>query len=222
MREYVKIEEWKPVVGYEGLYEVSSEGRVLSLGRFQKVRNNGRMFRKEQIMKLKNRPGGYLGAHLCKNCKHKIHSVHRLVAEAFIPNPEGKEQVNHKNGIKTDNRVSNLEWVTKSENALHMNRVLGKRVAKEQPVRCVETGVVYKSISEAAKAIGVNQSLIGNVAAKRKSYKTAKGYHWEYVYYNWKKYKCNRGAQEEGNAQEHFFRDCPIGIHKEDDESVSQ
>ena len=102
------IEQWKPVKGYEELYAVSNLGRVKSL--------NYHRTGVEKIIKPKKSGNGYLQVGLWKNGKRKFFLVHRLVAEAFIPNPEGFEQVNHKDEVKTNNCVSNLEWVSRWDN----------------------------------------------------------------------------------------------------------
>lgn len=98
------IEEWKDVPGYEGLYQVSSLGRVKKL--------NYRQTGKERIIKQRVRGKGYMAVSLYNNGQTKDFYVHRLVAEAFIPNPDNLPQVNHKSEVKTDNSVSNLEWCT--------------------------------------------------------------------------------------------------------------
>lgn len=115
-------EEWKDIFGYEGLYQVSNMGEVRSLV------NQARHKRKiPKILKAHKDGKGYLRIKVSKKQKTQTFKVHRLVAQAFIPNPKDKLQVNHKNCIKTDNKVSNLEWVTNEENREHAkkNGILG-------------------------------------------------------------------------------------------------
>lgn len=100
-------EEWRPVKGYEGLYEVCNYGLVKSLGK------------RKTIMKIDVSKCGYAMIHLYKNGSYKRALVHRLVAEAFIPNPDNLPQVNHKDENKLNNRVDNLEWCTASYNSLY-------------------------------------------------------------------------------------------------------
>jgi hypothetical protein len=110
-------EIWKDIKGYEGKYQVSSIGRVKSLQRISTF-NNSKGLKKEIIIKTWN-DEGYIRVKLSNNSVEKTYRVHRLVANEFLENPFNKSQVNHKNGIKTDNSVENLEWVTNSENSIH-------------------------------------------------------------------------------------------------------
>ena len=121
------VEEWVAIKGYEGLYEVSSLGRVKSLRR-PIDRNNSligehKIDLKERILKPKIKK--YASVCLFVNTKRKYKLVHRLVMESFIANPDNKPEVNHENGVKTDNRLSNLVWATTSENSKHRHNVLG-------------------------------------------------------------------------------------------------
>lgn len=112
-------EEWRDLEGYEGLYQVSNLGRVKALERVITL--------PEKILEGTITENGYVQVRLTKDKTAKSELVHRLVANTFIPNPDNKPDVNHKLGIKTDNRVTELEWNTKSENQLHAYRVLGKK-----------------------------------------------------------------------------------------------
>jgi len=108
-------EEWRDIEGLEGFYQVSSAGRVRSFNKAKGKDVKG----KPRILYTKANNSGYLLVWTCLYGRKKALTIHRLVAKAFVSNPEGKEFVNHKNGVKTDNRVDNLEWCTRRENMAH-------------------------------------------------------------------------------------------------------
>ena len=124
------IEQWKSIAGYEGLYEVSNLGRVKSL-----------KFGKEKFLKPFKIKKGYLLVHLCRNGKSKYFYVHRLVAEAFIPNPEGLSEVNHKDEDKTNNVVDNLEFCSRRYNinyGTHNERMVAALTNRQDKSKVVE------------------------------------------------------------------------------------
>lgn len=173
-------EVWKEIEGYEGYYEVSSFGRVRSIDRYVKGRWDAQIFCASRFMKCKRVKNGYLHVKLTKDGERKEPLVHRLVASAFIPNPEGLEQVNHIDGDKTNNNVDNLEWCSASQNQLHSRRVL-KRICghPRKPVICLENRKVYESAHHAARDLGLNPAGIYYTCEGRN--KQTGNMHFEYV-----------------------------------------
>lgn len=165
------IEIWKDIKGYEGLYQISSYGKVKSLSR--KLRylqpNNGKeLFRvsNEKILKLKN-VKGYNAITLCKNGINKEFRICRLVALNFIPNTENKLQVNHIDCNKKNDNIKNLEWVTSSENMKHAyNNNLTKKCYNKndlrlvKKVKCTKTNKIFNSILEASIFLGIDSSTL--------------------------------------------------------------
>ena len=174
-------EEWREVAGYEGLYEVSNLGNIRALDRTVKgnskrgTQNISGHAKKKSIAKT-----GYEVVLLHKDGSYKTKTIHRLVAKAFIPNPDNRPIVNHLDGNKRNNRVTNLEWCTQKRNVQHAYEI--GLVSIEKPVRCVETGKIYKS--ETAVSVEIYgdrraQSFIGEACRGEKP--TAYGYHWEFA-----------------------------------------
>lgn len=119
---FMKKEKWMPINKYVGLYEVSNFGRIKSLRILCKCRLCGSELKERNILTLSKNHDGYLIIGLTKNKKHKIFKLHRLVAESFIKNPEKKQCVDHIDGDKKNNNVSNLRWVTIRENAIYRSK----------------------------------------------------------------------------------------------------
>jgi len=166
-------EEWTDVKGYEGLYQISTNGNVKSKNRFLPSANSRSRLLMGRLLKFKSHKDGYRFVALSSNGKTKNHYIHRLVAAAFIPNPDNKPQVNHINGRKADNRVKNLEWVTQEENAIHAYKSglyfnIGSLKAKSQAVLDTNTDTCYETIKEAATALGKNYSMIRDMLKGRR------------------------------------------------------
>lgn len=162
-------EVWKDIEGYEGLYKVSNMGNLYS----NYVKRN---------LQLSLDGYGYIQVILRKNSSGKRHLLHRLVAEAFIPNTENKPQVNHIDEDKTNNRADNLEWVTAKENINHGTRterqVYTQRIIqKSRPVIC-SNGMSYCSTREASRLLELDNSSLNKVLQGKR--KTVGGFTFKY------------------------------------------
>lgn len=182
---------WKPINGYEGMYEVSDSGEVRSCDRYIKtdIRHVTSRLIKGRILTQNTKSNGYRTVDLCKNGKVKTTTVHRIVANAFLPNPNGLRFVNHKDSNRCNNSADNLEWVTSSENRLH-GIEHGNVKFHVKAVKCNENGLVFESPKKAAEWIAENfpdrtkgeaGTTVGNIRAACKGAKhTAYGFTWLY------------------------------------------
>ena len=185
-------EIWKDIKGYEGIYQVSNMGKVKSLKRTinNSTTYGGKATIKERILKPKKDKDGYEAVGLNKDGKRKDFRVHRLVADAFIPNPNNYPIVNHKDEVKDNNVVSNLEWCTVRYNNTYgttcerrvASNMYGKKFCKK--IRCTTTDEVFDSIKEASEHYGFSRSNFSHAMKKNKPCgKLADGtpLYWEYV-----------------------------------------
>ena len=168
------IEPWKDIEGFEG-YQVSMKGRIRSL-----------KGKEPKILKFGSGTGGYLKVDLRKDNKTYTKRVHKLVAETFIPNPEGKTEVNHINGDKTDNRYFNLEWVSRSENikhAVNTGLYFSKDILDNRPCICLNNGAIYPSINIASTVFGLNPKEIWKNCNEKIEFVEAYGnkYYFQYA-----------------------------------------
>lgn len=159
---------WRPIIDYHGLYEVSNQGEVRSLHK-----SNRRRDQVENLLEQQKFLGGYKGVFLHKNGKRKGFLVHRLVAQAFIPNPQNLPEVNHKNENKTDNNSDNLEWVSHKQN-ISYSRNIEKAYTKASKIVAVfkADGTFvgeYRSIHEAAEKLGLQFDTIRRRIAQNSS-----------------------------------------------------
>lgn len=168
-------ETWKPVVGYEGLYEVSSKGNVRNL-------KTGR------ILKPIYSTNGYATVNLTRAYNDKTKQtkklIHRLVAQAFIPNPNNLSDVNHKDEIKTNNNLDNLEWISHRDNMNYGTRTERMAKSNSKPIQQLDMKTrliiaTYPSLIGAELSTGINHSSISRTA--RGKCKSAGGYGWRYT-----------------------------------------
>lgn len=186
-------ESWKDIIGYEGLYQVSSYGKIKSQDKI--LPSDGfhiKIHRKERILNGSKDRVGYFRVKLSKGCSvNKTFSLHRLVAYHFVLNPENKPEVNHKNGIKKDNRAHNLEWMTRGENQSHAYKtglknpskscLGGKHNPRSRPIfQVFNNGKIKKwwSIGEAAKMLNLSK---GNIWRACNVGRCCGGFKWRYA-----------------------------------------
>ena len=152
---YHSKEIWKDIQGYEGMYQVSSHGRVRSF-----------KWNRCKILKTRKDKKGYTVVTLTKHSKNYVPKVHRLVAIAFIPNPNNLPQVNHKDEDKSNNNIDNLEWCTNEYNrnyGTRNERAIKKMIeTKGRKIMCITTGEIFNTIAEASKKYNLPSSNLIN------------------------------------------------------------
>lgn len=161
MKHIYTLEFWRDVKGYENLYQVSNVGQVKSL-------------KSNKILKSGKTKDGYLQVCLCKNGEKKSFRINRLVAEAFLPNEDELPEVDHVNGDKTDNRICNLQWISKIEN----NRKKETGIAIPRKVQCVETGEIFETVTAAARAVNRDKATMSKHLNGKTQ--TCAGLHFKY------------------------------------------
>lgn len=173
--------KWSSVIGYEGLYEVSNDGRVRTVRHM----TNGHEIPSRELAVSIYKSQRYARVRLYKKGKPKDHMVHRLVAEAFIPNPKNKPQVNHIDGNRTNNRADNLEWCTQAENNRHaidnglQNPYIAIEATKKKVLQIDMDGTIVKeweSLTAAATALGLQVSNISHCCSGKIG--STGGYKW--------------------------------------------
>lgn len=189
-------EIWKDIEGYEGLYQVSNIGRVKSLEKYVKTGGGyGLHFLSERILKQGKGSRGYLQVRLGNGKKQKMFAVHRLVAQAFIPNPDSLPQVNHKDENKENNCVDNLEWCSSKYNCNYGSRNCkigstqkesgiqrNNKYTSKEVYQYTLDGIfvnTYPSMHEAARQTGLDNSAISKVC--RGKIKYTGGFIWSYT-----------------------------------------
>ena len=153
------------IKGYEGLYAITEDGQVWG-------------YKRKRFLKPIINKDGYLYVNLSKNGKYKSYRIHKLVAEAFIPNPNNLPQVGHKDEIRNNNEIYNLYWTNQKDNnnyGLHNER---SAKAREKAIYCIELDKVFSSQKEAAKELNLSAGNICSCLKGRNN--TCGGYHWEY------------------------------------------
>lgn len=180
------METWIAIKGHEG-YSVSDYGNVRADERSVKRKTGGVMKYRERMRKPSINRKGYYCLNLSNSCKEGYRTpvlVHRLVAQEFIPNPENKPQVNHKDGNKLNNNVDNLEWCTNDENHKHKldNNLIPPTHAPKRVGKFTKEGKLletFESIYSAAKSVNSTQHMVSRVVNGKRPYH--KGYVWRYV-----------------------------------------
>lgn len=156
----------KDIIGYENRYAVTEDGRVYS-------------YKHQKFLKPYKQPNGYLVVHFYKDGKNHLFLVHRLVAQAYIANPNNWPQVNHIDEDKTNNSVENLEWVSVNLNINHGTRNNTVAKKRSRPILCSELNKTFENAKQAATELGISRcNICSCLTGKRK---TAAGYHWKYV-----------------------------------------
>ena len=177
-------EVWKDITGYEGLYQVSNLSRVKSLDRYKKAKSGKLYIRKGRVLKSIINGSKYYQVCLYKNNTQKIILVHRLVAKAFIPNPDNKPQINHIDNNPSNNNISNLEWTTQSENIRHADKQGRRDFSKfYKPVVGVslfDGNVVYFKSMNSVSDAGYSAGCVCACIKKTKNFKTHKNRLWFY------------------------------------------
>lgn len=188
-------EEWKPLKGFEQYYLISNKGNVYSIRRNRLLKGyyiGGHSIQTKKYFKERH---WYLGVSLCVKCKEIRLLIHRLVAEHFIPNPENKPFVNHKDGIKDHNEYTNLEWVTSSENVKHAydNNLAevypneNTRIAfelnnelRKKPIIDIKSNIKFNSIREAYISLNISKTAVRKSLKEDKDIYQGK-YHFKYL-----------------------------------------
>ena len=160
-------EIWRDCKGYEGKYQVSNLGRIWGVKR-------------QHYLKPTITSNGYLEVcMIAKNGKQKVELVHRLVALAFIDNPDKLPQVNHKDEDKTNNCVDNLEWTTCKQNINYGTGIERRAKQRMMPIRCIDLNKIYESMTQASKETGIPLSYISKACTGIQE--TAGGFRWEVI-----------------------------------------